>query len=172
MYANNFEQVSSFLIFTIVGIVISIIFDIFRILRKTIKTTDIVTYIEDTFFWLITGFIMLYSIFKFNNGELRLYIFIGISIGITLYMLFVSRYFIKINIFIINIIKNIIKRFISLTIIPFKFIFNIIRKIIFKPISFVFINIKGFMTKLLKNFKKIKILNKKSNKNEGIYKKL
>ena len=102
MYINNLEQLKSFFIFTVIGIIIGILFDIFRISRKIFKTSDILTYIEDILFWLISGLIILFSIFLFNNGELRLYIFIGISIGILIYMLSISRYFIKINILIIN----------------------------------------------------------------------
>ena len=47
MYTNNAEQFFSFFIFIIVGVIISFVFDIFRILRKTIKTSDFITYIED-----------------------------------------------------------------------------------------------------------------------------
>ena len=102
MYANNFEQLISFIYFIIVGIVLSVIFDIFRILRRTIKTSDIVTNIQDILFCIITGIIILFSIFYFNNGQLRLYVFLGLIIGITLYMIFISKYFIKINVTIIN----------------------------------------------------------------------
>ena len=56
MVAN---QANLFLIFTINGILIGLLFDIFRILRKSFKTPDIITYIEDFFFWLITGLILL-----------------------------------------------------------------------------------------------------------------
>ena len=42
------------------------------------KNNEVITYIEDISFWLIAGCILLYSIFVFNNGELRLYIFIGL----------------------------------------------------------------------------------------------
>jgi hypothetical protein len=37
VYANNLEQLINFLYFIVTGIILSIIFDIFRILRKTIK---------------------------------------------------------------------------------------------------------------------------------------
>ena len=112
MYSNNIEQLYSFFIFTILGLLIGVIFDIFRILRKTFKTTDIVTYIEDILFWFLTGILTLAFIFKFNNGELRFYIFIGISIGSIIYMLFISNFFIKINVYILNIIKTFIYKII------------------------------------------------------------
>ena len=76
---SNLNQLYTFLIFILVGMVIGITYDIFRILRKSFKTIDIITYIQDFLFWIITGVILLYSIFTFNNGELRSYIFIGIE---------------------------------------------------------------------------------------------
>lgn len=131
MIAN---QAYLFLIFIINGIIIGILFDIFRILRKSFKTTDIITYIEDIFFWILTGLILLYSIFTFSNGEIRFYMFIGIFIGCILYMLIFSKIFIEINVKIIAIIKNIIMHIFKVCLLPIK--------IFFKPIHFITINIK------------------------------
>ena len=168
MYANNYEQLYSFFIFILVGFSISILFDLFRISRRTFKTPDFLTYLEDIIFWIITGIIILYSIFIFNNGVLRFYIFIGIFIGILVYMLFISKYFIKIGVSVITIIK----KFFHILLIPIYFIIRLIRKLILKPFFFLFINIRKNMTKIINKFKKIKILNKKTNKNEGISKTL
>ena len=59
------NQALVFSIFIINGLIIGFIFDIFRILRLSFKTKDIVTYIEDILFWIITGVVILYSIFIF-----------------------------------------------------------------------------------------------------------
>ena len=168
MYANNIEQLYSFFIFTILGLLIGVIFDIFRILRKTFKTTDIVTYIEDILFWFLTGILTLTFIFKFNNGELRFYIFIGISIGSIIYMLFISNFFIKINVYILNIIKTFIYKIIYFLTKPFIFIFSILKKVFIKPIYFICINFSKYITKIINKIKNIKILNKKLDKKEGI----
>jgi len=160
VYANNFEQLISFIYFIIVGIILSIIFDIFRILRRTIKTSDIVTNIQDILFCIITGIIILFSIFHFNKGQLRLYIFIGLSLGITFYMIFISKYFIKINIIIINFIKKGLYFLIK----PFILLLNITKKLFLKPISFIIINLKYFT---LKNIQKIKKVTKKEKKTTG-----
>ena len=45
-----------FLIFVLNGFVIGFLFDIFRILRKSFKTTDTITCIEDILFWILTRF--------------------------------------------------------------------------------------------------------------------
>ena len=53
------NQANLFLIFVINGILIGVLFDIFRILRKSFKTSDVITTIEDILFWIITGIIIL-----------------------------------------------------------------------------------------------------------------
>ena len=154
------NQAFLFVIFILNGFLIGILFDIFRILRKSFKTKDFITYVEDILFWLLAGAIVLFSIFKFNNGELRGFIFIGILIGTLIYMLLFSKIFIKINLYIINFIKKV---FYFIIIIPIKFIYKIIDGIIFKPISFIIINIR----KIVSNFKiKIKSVYNKKKKDE------
>lgn len=143
------NQAYLFLIFILNGLIIGFLFDFFRILRKTIKTSDFVTYMQDFIFWILTGVIILYFIFTFNNGEIRLFLFLGIMTGILIYMLLLSKFIIKINVAIINFFKKILE-------IPIKLLVKVIRKIFFKPISFFIINVK----KSTKNIVK-KILNPK-----------
>ena len=159
------NQANLFLIFTLEGITIGLIFDIFRILRKSFKTSDIVTYIEDILFWLITGILLLYTIFVFNYGEIRFFMFVGIFLGAMLYMLLISRYVIKISVTVIEILKKIITFIFKISIFPFRFIYKILKKIFSKPILFCIINIKKIIRQI-----KIKIL-KKSTKNQNICKK-
>ena len=146
------NQLELFLIFITNGIIIGILFDIFRVLRKTFKTNDIVTYLEDILFWILTGIIVLYSIFTFNNGEIRLFMFLAIFIGSIIYLFLFSSYFIKINVTILNILKNIILKIMKIIGIPFKYICMFIRKIFFKPISFIIINLRKNSTNLYKHF--------------------
>lgn len=119
-----------FVIFILNGFLIGILFDIFRILRKSFKTKDIVTYIEDILFWIITGIFLLYSVFRFNNGEIRLYMFIAILIGVLLYMLILSSYIITINVKIITSVKNLFQKIFNVFFKPFKKLFDKIRLMI------------------------------------------
>ena len=127
-------------------------FDFFRVLRKRFKTTDIVTYMQDILFWILTGISMLYCIYTFNSGEIRLYEFIGILIGTTIYFLTISKYFIKINSMVLNILTKI---FYVLLIVPLK----TINKTIIKPILTFFDKIRH-----KNSFKSINFL-KRFNKN-------
>ena len=103
------NQAYTFIIFVLNGFIIGILFDIFRILRKSFKTPDVITYMQDIAFWILSGLIILYSIFKFNSGELRLFIFIGVLLGIWAYILVLSKLFINMSVHIINFIKKIMR---------------------------------------------------------------
>ena len=155
------NQAYLFFIFILNGIIIGILFDFFRILRKTFKTTDFVTYIEDLLFWILTGFSIIYFIFTFNNGEIRLFMFLGIPLGIFIYMFLFSSYFIKINVIIINFFKKIFGKIFKIIFIPIRFI----KKIFFKPISFIFINIRKTFANLYNKIINITKNNKKQENN-------
>lgn len=149
------SQIHIFLIFIINGIIIALIFDAFRILRKTFKTPDWLTYLEDILFWVISCIILAFSIYTYNNGEIRLYMFIGLLIGSILYIVTLSKYIIKTFVFIINKFKNIFKAIVFYVMYPIKLILKIVRKVLFKPINFININFKKNFAKILqKNLKK------------------
>lgn len=144
------DQLYTFICFLFTGYIIGILFDIFRILRKCFKNLDFITYIQDIIFLILTGAILLYSIFTFSNGELRSYIFIGIILGIILYMFLFSKFIIKSATKIVNILKDIISY-------PLKKICSFVNLKIFKSI-YIIIN------KFLKRIK----LNTKKNSNTNI----
>lgn len=118
------NQITTLLIFAITGIIIGILFDFFRIQRKIIKTFDFVTYIQDILFWLFSGIIVIFSIMKFTNGELRSYMIFGIILGIIIYFSLFSKFVIKISVKIIQFLLRIISFFL----LPIKKIWKIIKK--------------------------------------------
>lgn len=121
-------QLYNFFIFIVLGLIIALIFDLFRILRKKFNTNNIITYIEDVLFWIISGFLIISAVFKFNNGELRLYLFLGILIGIVMYMLLFTKFINLIFLKILTPVQIIIDFFLSL----FKKNYNFINKTIKK----------------------------------------
>jgi len=149
------EQLFCLIAFTATGIVIGVLFDIFRILRRSFKTADWLTTLQDILFWILAGFVILFSIFKFNNGEIRSYIFVGISLGVLIYMLTLSKYIVRCSVIIIKFIKKIISY-------PVNLIIKITNFLIIKPIKFlvkkIFHNTTNIMKKKLKN--KIKLQEK------------
>lgn len=149
-----FGELTTFIIYILSGIVICLFFDVFRVLRKSIKTSNLITYIEDTIFWVIVGSFLIWEIFTLSYGELRSYIFIGLLLGGTIYLLTISKYFIKINVKIITFLKKLIRKI-------FTPIINLIRK----PIYFLCINIKKSAKQSYNKYinKHIQNTNKKNN---------
>lgn len=148
------NEIYIFSLFILTGMIIGILFDIFRIFRKNFKTIDSITYIQDFLFWILTGIILLYSIFAFNNGELRGYIFVGIILGIFLYMLILSKLFIKIFSKIISLMKKILS-------VPI----NFLNKCVIKPLSNLLSRLLNWIKKIIKvNIPKINLKNKKNDK--------
>lgn len=145
------NQAYLFLIFTLNGIFIGILFDFFRILRKSFKTINLITNVEDIIFWILTGLSIIYCMYNFSDGSLRLFMFLGLGIGLTIYILTLSDFIIKTVVKVISIIKKFIITTISIITFPFKAIFKLIRKILFRPIYVIFIKIQNNMTKKLKN---------------------
>lgn len=121
------NQAYLFLVFTLTGFIIGALFDVFRILRKSFKTSDFITYLEDILFWVLTGFLIIYNIWYFNDGEIRLFMFLGLIMGILIYLLLLSKFFIILMTFIIDIIKKMLK---TLQV-PFKPIIKFCKKIIY-----------------------------------------
>ena len=134
------NQAYLFLVFSLTGVEIGILFDFFRILRRTIKTGNIVTYIQDVLFWILTGILVLYNIWYFNNGEIRVYMFLGIIIGTLIYVSTLSNIFVKLFTRILSTIIKVLE-------IPFKTITTIFRKIIIGILSFFTKNVKKFKIK-------------------------
>ena len=163
MENNIAEQIYSLLIYIFSGIIIGILFDIFRILRKTFNTTDFATYIEDILFGLLTGIFIIFIMFNISNGQIRIYNIIGLIFGIVLYILLISKTFINISVKILIIIKKTIYK---IFIIPTKYIINLLKNI-FKPFTIFVINIKKYTFNLEKIIKC-----KKGEKKEGFYNKM
>jgi len=154
------SQIYILIAFFITGICIGLLFDIFRVSRKAFKTPNILIYIEDVLFWILSGIIVLYSIFIFNNGEMRLFMFLGIILGGIMYMVLLSSYIIKINVKIIKLIQKILE----ILFIPLKLIYKYLVKFLLKPSLFIFINIRKNITKFAtKTYKVLKILKKEKN---------
>lgn len=161
--ANN--QAELFLIFVLAGIIVGVLFDFFRILRRSFSTGNILTALEDIVFWILTGILFLYLTFAYNNGVMRGYMFLGMFCGTSLYLLTLSKFFIKINVSIINFIKKIVVFIIK----PFKWIFVFLNFLVFRHILTIFKKfieiLKQYIIKLLKITK----IHKKFKNKEGFY---
>jgi len=116
------EETITFFVFILVGIIIGIIFDFFRALRKIRQYKDKYIYIQDIIFFLIIG-IFLSAVLIYNlEDELRVYLFLAVFLGIIIYASTISIYIVKFFSKIIQISKSIFN-FIFLPLFLYKDIF-------------------------------------------------
>lgn len=120
------EQAFLFLTCVKTGIIMGILYDIIRVIRRIVEHPNWIVHVEDLLYWITCGCFAFVMIFWKNYGQIRSFVFLGILIGGILYFSTVSSYFIKI-------ITQIIKSFIivpigciiKVIIIPFRYLYNI-----------------------------------------------
>lgn len=122
---NN--QALLFLIFSLNGVIIGLIFDFFRIIRKSFKTSTLLTNIQDVIFWIITGISVIFFMYKFSDGTIRFYMFLGLLLGLNIYYLTISQYVIKTFVILIKLITNILTIINNIISKPFKKIYKLIK---------------------------------------------
>ena len=141
------EQATLFLIFSFNGVIIGLLFDFFRILRKSFKTPNLITYIQDILFWIFTGISIVYFLYNYSDGNIRFFLFIALILGFLLYILTISKYIICIFVNIIIFCKKILIHIFIITIIPIKSL-SLFIKYTIKNFLYVFLlKISHFNTK-------------------------
>lgn len=123
---TNISSEIYFFIHSIVcGLLTGTLYDIFKVKRMVFKTSKIIVIIDDVLFWLIMGIFSILVTHNVYMGELRLYLLLGLILGITFYILLLSKkmvnYGVKLITFIFKPFKFIFKNF--------KFIFKFLSKI-------------------------------------------
>jgi spore cortex biosynthesis protein YabQ len=86
------SQAYIFIITLYGGMLVGLAYDFYRFLRIAIKSGKWLTAFLDTLFIITLGLIVVFVMYLANQGELRLYTFIGFVLGFTLYIAGVSPF--------------------------------------------------------------------------------
>ena len=116
-----------------IGIVMGMIFDLIRVVRKIVKHPNFLVQIEDLFYWIACGLIGFYMLYVNNYAAIRPFVFIGIILGAIFYFATFSIVFMKAATAIINYVKALLRRLWQLFLIPMKWCIKTIKK----PVSYV-----------------------------------
>ncbi len=122
------KQADLFLISFYFGIFTALLFDIFRVLRKTFAHKNFLVQIEDLLFWLIVTFLFYYIFLHRNNGEIRFYLLLGFLLGFLLFLLTISKFFIKYLSKFVFFIKKVISKIFNFLLQPVTFLCKIVTK--------------------------------------------
>lgn len=97
------NQITVFLYTIYGGVLIGLIYDLYKVFRIYRKPGKIATGIMDLFFWIIVALIAFNILFKSNYGELRGYAFLGFILGCLIYVKLCSKYIVN---FLILVVKK------------------------------------------------------------------
>jgi spore cortex biosynthesis protein YabQ len=85
-------QLEFFLVSTLWGAIILFVYDGFRILRRVVKQNDFIIVLEDLVFWTFAGVFIFAMMYRLNDGIIRGYSVMGMTIGMVLYHNLFSNY--------------------------------------------------------------------------------
>lgn len=89
------EQLTLFGMAISTGLAMAFVYDFIRIFRIVRKSKNIWVWIQDVIYWLVFGYVVYGLLLKYNYGGIRGYAFLGIVVGMALYSLTISRFFVK-----------------------------------------------------------------------------
>lgn len=136
------------------GLILGLIYDLYRVFRYYSKPKKILSVIEDLIFWLIITLIFFIFLFKNTDGIIRGFVIIGFLIGGVLYFRIVSKYSFPILIKLFRLILDLIHEIINIILYPVRKVFIFYRK--------TFGKISILMKSLFKDMKKyVKLISKK-----------
>ena len=102
------EDIVSFYVTVYGGILIGVLFDFNRAIKKNLKFINVFIGIFDIIFWLIVTTISFIIINKVESFDLRYYHFLALFIGFLFYYFTISKFILKVLDFIIHTFFNFI----------------------------------------------------------------
>ena len=153
-------EVKVFFLCGLCGIACGIVYDLLRIIRRTLNAGTKATFAFDILFWIICASLTFGMIFYANYGAIRWYEAVGLIIGAVSYFLSVSRMITEGGTIILNFVIKLIQRILKIFLFPFVFLFSIAKKTLAKKYSKIrkkttkkMLTLKRFWFKIKKRMK-------------------
>lgn len=128
------KEVVFFFAMTACGAVISFLLDIFRAFRITVKPCTAAVALSDILFCASAMFITMACVWNLNSGIFRFYEIAGMILGGTLYFSTISKWILRLFIFIFANILKIGKIILKILLTPLSFLYKILIVPIMKKI--------------------------------------
>lgn len=154
------DETLLFLKACLLGGILGVIFDLFRIFRTAIKCNTIIVFIQDVLYFTVVTASTFIFLLMYNDGRLRMFILVGELMGSVLYFFSISILVLKSSRKIIFIFKKVLR----VILYPFIAIINFVNNKINLIKSKILKKIKLFDKFSLKNILNI-VYNKRKSKN-------
>lgn len=144
------------------GLFAGFVYDLFRILRKTVRHPDFLTQLEDFIYWVFVSGLVFYFVLNKNSGEMRFYIILGAFLGMGLYFLTLSRPVMAVSLTVTGFLKQSMLALIKMLSLPVKLLLMPLgaagkrvvklrkpaKKLLQKPAKYAKIKSRGFLREL------------------------
>lgn len=131
------EQLTIFLGALLLGAVIGIILDVFRISRLAFTLPGVLILIEDLLFFALAAILTFSYMLSAVSGFIRSFIILGVGLGFLIYYLTVGALVMKISGAIINLIKKILQLLYKIFIMPIVWVISKFYKILLKLWNYI-----------------------------------
>ncbi|MDW8801681.1 spore cortex biosynthesis protein YabQ [Clostridium sp. A1-XYC3] len=122
------EQFRLVIFSLIAGIITGVLFDSYRLIRGFSSVNKIITFIEDTLFWIFTAVVVFIFLLYTNYAYIGAYVYMCIAIGIYLYIKLLSHIFIKSQYKVLGILGKVLRISRNLILYPFQVIVYSIKR--------------------------------------------
>lgn len=86
-----YDEIELFWVCLLLGMSLALVYDCIRIVRMLFRHWDVFVDMEDLCFWILTAWCVFKTLFHYNEGVLRGYAFVGMFLGVIVYVLTLSR---------------------------------------------------------------------------------
>lgn len=135
------------------GIALLFLYDCIRIFRRIKHHIWIAIATEDCLFWGVAGIFVFHMVYERNYGIIRAFAAGAMGIGMWLYLVLISRWYVHTVTLLIKKAGDMVTRFIYQAVKPFRFMFENIDKRIGKISLFLRKHVNKFLTKRKKQLK-------------------
>ena len=126
---NKIESLDKALEYLMPSTMPQIAHGLFKSQLKSLLSEDQIISSANKLYFNSNGIIILYNIWFFNDGEIRVFMILGILMGAIIYCLTLSPIFIKIDYFFMKKIKGVFTLLYNILKIPIEFMINLLKKI-------------------------------------------
>ena len=131
------EQAKTFLIIGATGIMLGILFDIYRILRLRFRPHWVITTVADLMYCLLAAAVAFAALLISNWGEFRFYVVIALVSGVFFYYRLASRYVMKLIVVLFKLVANTVRTGKKVVIFAIIKPLVVIARTVFWPVNFV-----------------------------------
>lgn len=108
----------------LMGVLITVLYDVLRILRRIIPHNVIAVSLEDFLYWIVCSLLIFTMLIRENNGVLRWFAVAGAMVGMILYRKTLGFLFVKYVSLLIKKLLHLVGRFFSIIMKPLNMVKN------------------------------------------------